>query len=84
MVQFSIQGGTFPQAGVSPLCSRSAFKIALWLVALQGFLEFSFKGQSSSPDDTTDKEAISELLHRISALWSEPGVLQGGDTLHRL
>ena len=82
MLAFSVEhecalGGTFPQAGVWPLCSKSAAKIALWLVALEDFLEFSFKGQSSfPPDDTADKEAIPELLHRFRALWSEPGVPQ--------
>lgn len=25
-------------------------------------------------DDTTDKEVVSELLHRFSGLWSQPGV----------
>lgn len=45
------------------------------MVALEDVLESSFKDQSNSPpDDTTDKEVISELLHRFSGLWSQPGV----------
>lgn len=47
------------------------------MVALEDFLESSMKGQSNSPpDDTTDKEVISELLHGFSGLWSQPGVFR--------
>lgn len=49
------------------------------MVALEDVLESSFKGQSNSPpDDTTDKEVISELLHRFSGLWSSAWGMQEG------